>query len=595
MKKLLLAATIFAAANAYAQAPEIQITATRVAVPVDHVGDDVDIITKEQIKKYGFTSVADVLKYVAGVTESSNGGFGQTTSVYMLGLPSKHILVLIDEVPVYDPSNPEGYTNFEWLDLSNVERIEVLKGPQGALYGSEAIAGVINIITKKPEKNEFKVGFEGGKYKTFKENIYSGLKLKDGFLSLSFENFKTNGFSATNKKSPYYESDNDGFRYKTGWLSWGYKPVNWLNLSGNLKVKGGSVDFDSTPTLNAKTNYDNLFANFKADATLTDKLAFTMVFGHNKDNRDTPWGIYRGIVRYFSLQPIYYVTDSLFVTGGVNYRQEKALFSGAARAHLRSVFAEFHGSFGGVSVTGAVRRDFHSEYGDKTTYKFSAGYLFRDIGTKIRGQYGTGFRAPSLYQLYGPFVGNSDLKAETSEGWNVGIDQKLPYLNGTFSLTYFKNHVWNMIDMPGWQGVYQYKNYNKAITEGVELGMKVEVLKGLSLYGSYTHLRAKDFNPTTGSWEELARRPKFNYTLGVDGKVGKVEASLWTLHYSDREDSNGKTLGGFTTLNALISYKLNEKVKLHIKGLNLTDKDYELAYGYNTLGRSLFAGVDVSF
>jgi len=595
MKKLLVAATLLVATGAYAQTPEIQVTATRIAVPVDNVGDDVNIITKEQIKKYGFTSVADVLKYVAGVNISNEGGPGKQTSVFMLGLPSKHILVLIDGVPVYDPSTPAGTTNFEWLDLSNVERIEVLKGPQGALYGSDAIAGVINIITRKPKESSFKVSLEGGKYLTFKEKARGDLVLKDGYLSFVFTNFKTNGFSATNSKSLYYEPDNDGFRYKTGWLSWGYSPTNWLKLSGNLKVKGGSVDFDAMPTPDAKTDYDSFFTDFKADATVTDNFAFTLKVSHNKEDRDTPWGLYRGIVRYFTLQPIYYITDSTFVTGGVNYRQEKAVFPNTASAHLRSAFIELHGSLAGITGTAAIRRDFHSEYGDKTTYKLSASYLIKPTETKIRGQYGTGFRAPSLYQLYGPFGANPNLKPETSEGWNVGVDQKLPCINGVFSLTYFKNHVWNMIDMPWWQGIYKYENYNKAITEGVELGTKVKVLRWLSLYGNYTHLRAKEFNPTTGSWEKLARRPKFSYTVGIDSKFDKFKVSVWALHYSDREDSNGETLGGFTTLNAFVSYKLNKKVKFHLKAVNLTNKKYELAYGYNTMGRAAFAGVDFSF
>jgi len=596
MRKLLAVFTLAILASSAQAEEDVVITANRVPVPAEAVNEDYTVITKEEIKKYGLTSIADVLEYVSGIHISSNGGFGQTTSVFMLGLPSKHVLVMVNGVPVYDPSRIGGEANFEWLDISNVERIEVIKGPQGALYGSDAIAGVINIITEKPRKSSFKLSGEAGKYLTFKEKATGALALEDGFLSFTFTNFKTNGFSAANEKISVYEPDDDGFRYKTGWLSWGYQPTDWLKLSGDFKVKGGSVDFDSAPFVqDAKTTYDNFFTDLKADATITDTLGLTIAASHNKEDRDTPWGLYRGIVRYFSLQPIYYITDSTFITGGVNYRQEKAQFSDKASAHLKSAFLELHGSFYGITTTAALRRDLHSEYGGKTTYKLSVGYLFEPTKTKLKAQYGTGFKAPSLYQLYGPGVGNEELKAETSEGWNVGVEQKIPYLTGKVSITYFKNHVWNLIDMPWWQGVFTYTNYNKAITEGAEVKAKVKLIEGLSLFGNYTHLRAKDYNPTTESWEKLARRPEFSYTLGVEGEFMGVKASVWALHYSDREDSNGETLGGFTTLNCYASYTLKNGIEVYAKGFNITNEDYELAYGYNTMGRSLFVGANYSF
>jgi len=601
MRKKLLAVLSLALLTSGARAEDLVITANRAPVAPEAVNEDYKVITKEEIKKKGLTSVADVLKYVSGVHVASNGGFGQPTSVFILGLPSKHVLVMVNGNPIYDPSTPEGTANFEWIDLSNIERIEVIKGPQGALYGSDAIGGVINIITKKPKESSFKASVEAGKYLTFKERIGGALTTDRGFLSFNFTNFKTNGFSAANEKSPVYEPDSDGFRYRTGWLSWGYRPADWLKLTGDFKLKGGSVDFDANnpnpqyAVVGAKTDYDNFFADLKADATITDSLGLTVTASHNKEDRDTPWGLYRGIVRYFSLQPIYYLTESTFITGGVNYRQEKAQFSDKASAHLRSAFAELHTSLYGLTATAAVRRDLHSEYGGKTTYKLSAGYLFRPTGTKIRAQYGTGFRAPSLYQLYGPWVGNQELKAETSEGWNAGIDQKIPYLKGQISITYFKNHVWNLIDMPWWQGIYTYKNYNRAVTEGAEIDARVKISENLALFGNYTHLRAKEFNPTTGSWEKLARRPKFSYTVGVEGSFMGAKASLWALHYSDREDANGKTLGGFTTLNCYASYKFENGIEVFAKGINLTDKDYQLAYGYNTMGRALFVGASYSF
>ncbi len=599
MKKRLIILSLIAltSKSAFAQ-EEVLITANRAPLPEESITEDYEVITKEEIKKYGLTSVGDVLKYVSGVFISSNGGFGQPTSVFVQGLGSEKVLVMINGVPVYDPSTPHASTNFNYLDLSNVERIEIIKGAQGALYGSDAIAGVINIITRKPKGKEVSTSLEGGKYKTFKEDLYFGLPLKRGFLALNFTNFKTNGFSATNSKSSSYEPDNDGYRYKTGWLSFGYEPTDWLRLKGDLKVKGASVDFDANspgyPTPKAKNTYDNFFTDLKLDVTLSERFAVSATFGNNKDYRNTPYGTYDGIVRYASIQPTYYLLDNLFITGGVNYRQEIAEFGSQASAHLRSGFIEVHGSYGKLVATGALRRDLHSTFGGKTTYKISLGYTLSKTSTSFKAQYGTGFRAPSLYELYAPYYGNRELKPESSEGYSLGISQKLPFLPLKVSLTYFKNRVWNLIDMPWWQRVYTYKNYNKAITEGAEVKSSLRLTEGVSLYGSYTHLRAKDYNPITKSWERLARRPKFSYTLGFKGRMSRVSFSTWLLHYSDREDGN-HTLGGFTTYNCYLSYPVNEKVKIYLKGYNLTDKKYELAYGYNTMGRALFVGTTFTF
>ncbi len=599
MRKRLIVLSLIALTGKSALAQEeVLITANRVPLPEESITEDYKVITREEIKKYGLTSIADLLKYVSGVFISSNGGFGQPTSVFVQGLGSEKVLVMVNGVPVYDPSTPKASANFNYIDLSNVERIEIIKGPQGALYGSEAIAGVINIITRKPKKREASLSVEGGKYKTFKENLYFGLPLKEGYLAFSLTNFKTNGFSATNSKSSAYEPDNDGYRYKTGWLSFGYEPTDWLRLKGDLKVKGASVDFDANyPSYSipkAKNTYDNLFTDLKLDATLSERFAVSATFGNNRDYRNTPYGVYDGIVRYASIQPTYYLFDNLFITGGVNYRQEVAEFGSQASAHLRSGFIEVHGSYGNLVATGALRRDLHSTFGGKTTYKLSLGYTLSKTLTTFKAQYGTGFRAPSLYELYAPRYGNRELKPENSEGYSLGISQKLPFLPLKVSLTYFKNRVWNLIDMPWWQGIYTYKNYNKAITEGAEVKGSLRLTEGVSLYGSYTHLRAKDYNPATNSWERLARRPKFSYTLGLKGKIGKVNLSTWLLHYSDREDGS-HTLGGFTTYNCYLSYPVNEKVKIYLKGYNLTDKKYELAYGYNTMGRALFVGTTFTF
>jgi vitamin B12 transporter len=437
-KKLLVLSLLLISGVSAEEVPEVQVTATRVEVPVEHVGDDVDIITQEEIKKYGFTSIADVLKYVAGVHISSNGGWGKQTSVFMLGLDSRDILVLVDGIPVNDPSNPSGAANFEWLDLSNVERIEVLKGSQSSLYGSEAVAGVINIITKRPKKSKFSIDIEGGKYKTFKEKIYSTLKLQSGYFTFSGENFKTNGFSATNKKVGQYifNPDNDPFHYTTGTVSFGYSLNENVRLTGSLLLKGGYNEYDE-----GRTDYDRYFANLGAEILSSENLLWEVKLANNEEVRKESWGgYYNGITRYLLVSPTYFFSEKTFLKGGFAYRQGKAGAVSFPNVNnksyfIRSLFLEGHTEFYGLNLTAVARIDDHKEFGSHGTYKVSAAYSLDFTGTTFKAQYGTGFKAPTLSQLYGYYqspttVGNPDLDPEKSEGWTLGVVQKIPLFKG---------------------------------------------------------------------------------------------------------------------------------------------------------------------
>ncbi len=617
MRRFLAVATLLAlSVPTFAQSsePEVTVTATRVSVLLENVGDDVDIITQEQIKEMGFTSITDVLKYVAGVHFYSNGGWGKQSNVFIQGLNGRYILVLVNGVPVNDPSTPNGKANFEWIDLNNVERIEVLKGSQSALYGSEAIGGVINIITKKPEKNSFSVRLEGGKYKTFKENVYGALKLKGGFLSLSAENFKTNGFSVTNKHvGSYYNGDNDPFHYTTGNISFGYFPSENVKFYGNFLVKGGYSDFD-----NGRGNYNRLFADLRAQIISSDKLSWEILLSNNREKRDYTFysvygsskSLYNGITRFVSISPTYYLNESTFLKAGASYRYEKARVNSYPNVDnksqfIRSLFLEGYTELHSISISAAGRIDNHSRFGSHGTYKVSLSYRFSPTKTLIKGQYGTGFKAPTLSELYGYYVfyyqgqtiktiGNPDLNPEKSEGWDITLQQEIPLLKASISATYFKNRIWDRINKLTVGATTTYENSGKLRTEGLELKGEISPIDFLKLYGNYTHTNV------VGKKDDKLRIPEDSFTLGFKLTYGRLTFNGWAEHYSSRKDfdfSTGKyvRLSSFTTYNCYVSYALNDRVNIYAKGVNLTDKDYELVYGYNTMGRALFIGTDFRF
>ena len=597
-KSLVLLSLLLVSQGMAEDIPEVQVTATRVEVPIEHVGDDVEVITKEEIEKYSFTSIADVLKYVAGVYLTSNGGFGQLTEVYMLGLRTKYIVVMINGIPINDPSF-DNQANFAYIDLSNIEKIEVLKGPQSALYGSEAIAGVINIITKKPKKSQAKLTVEGGKYGTLRERLSYSEKLKKGFVSLSLEGFYTEGFSTSNEKagSYTYEPDNDSYKYFTTWLNYGFDLDN-LKINGNFKFKKAKADYDAGDSNgNTYVNYKNLFGSFNAKFIATESLLVNTKFGINSERRDyysSNTSEYKGNTYYLTFQPTYYVNDKLFVSVGTAYKKESANIDSPYSkidnsVNTKSIFSELHSDYFNLHTTLTVRRDFHSEFGVKTTYKVSTAYEIKETGTTIKGQLGTGFKAPTIYQLYDPTYGNEDLKPEKSRGYIVGVNQKLK--KTTLEVNYFKN---KLNDVIVWNYTVGYENAGSGWTEGVEVKTKAKLMESLLLNLKYTH--------TATSSELKQRIPSDKYTLGLTYKNKKTGVSFWIEHYSERKDKDYSTypakditLEAFTTLNCYASYKLNDRTKLYLKGVNLTDEKYELAYGYNTMGRSIFAGVDITF
>ena len=592
-----------------AQGEDVIITANRTPVPANAVADDVEILTKEEIEKYGFTNIADVLKYVAGVQVYSTGGPGKQTGLFVLGLDAKYVLVMVNGVPVNDPSNPDGAPNLEWLDLNAIDRIEVLKGPQSALYGSEAAAAVVNIITKEPKSSYLKVLTEGGKYLSFKERMSGAAKFEEGYLSFSVENFKTNGFSATNEKAGQYtyNPDNDGFHYTSGYFSIGYRPTEDLKIRLDSKVKEGYTEYDE-----GRTNYDKFFTSFNLSYAQRDNVVWDFILGNNKETRRDTYSFYNGITRYAYLSPTIYIDEKgeNFIKPGVSYRYEVAeaqSFPNAdGRVYIRSIFLEGHFDFYDINLNAVYRIDDHKNFGSHSTYKVSASYTFLLTDTTFKWQYGTGFKAPTISQLYGfysystPYytyklVGNSDLKPEKTEGWILGIEQRLKFVS--LGLNYFKNHLWNVISTyyDAQLGVNTYQNVNKATTEGAELTLKANITDWLSIKGNYTHLSVHS-QKDSFKW----RKPEESYSLSFTVKRGKFAFDGEVLHYGRRKDydfSAGRevSLSGFTVYNCYISCQLKKNFELYAKGVNLTDKDYELAYGYNTMGRALFVGAIYSF
>ena len=605
MKRLITLLFAGLSLTAYAQeTPEVQVIATKVQVPEEHIGDDVEVVKLKELETFSLTGVKDVLSVLPGVHISESGEFGKQTSIYSLGLDSRYILFLLDGMPVNDPSTPDGAGNIEWIDPEGFDRIEFLKGAQSALYGSEAIGATLNLVPEEPRKNATYLKFKAGKYRTFSQTLKTSRVFAGGYTCITIKNFKTLGFSATNEKAGMsHNPDEDPFQYTYGLFNIGYKPSEDVKLKVLLLVKGGYTEYDE-----GKTDYDGLFTGLTAELVQGENTVWEVKLSNNKELRRDTFGRYEGITRFVSVSPTYYVSESSFLKLGLSLRQNTADTTAYPsvsnkRQLTRSTFAEVHIEHRNLFLTGTARADSHSTYHTHTTYKLSCAYSLKGLGTTLKAQYGTGFKLPTLSQLYGYYsgpwgktLGNSKLKPEKSEGWSAGLSQKLPLLKASLGARYFKNRVWNIVSSyyDANLSATTYRNENKAVTEGAEFSVTASIGKGVGIFANYTHLRAVC---TEGSrWKKMERRPKNSYNIGFNAENRKLQATLWLQHYGSREDTDWSAypnpkkvkLSAFTTLNCSVSCRLNSKATLAMKLLNITDRDYSLAYGYNTMGRAGF-------
>jgi len=611
-KKLLVLSLLLISGASAEEVPEVQVTATRVEVPVEHVGDDVDIITQEEIKKYGFTSVADVLKYVAGVHISSNGGFGQTASVYMLGLPTKHILVMIDGVPINDPSSVDSQANFAYIDLNNVERIEVLKGAQGALYGSEAIAGVINIITKKPQTGVHgSAHVEAGSFKTKKYGATLSTKTENYSLKVSHNVVDTDGFTAQAPKGEDISAfENDAYTNKTTNVQLG------LNLNDS-----NSIDLAYT-YIDANAEYDT-YQNPNALANSTTKDSFASVnFNHidsyNELNAYVKRSVFkREFITAFGNAPFDGQVDEYGINSKIPYGIEDFILIGTDYknfAHTNNINKEFNnqgffatnnntfeGMMGGTTiVTESLRYDTYSTFENEFTGKIGLKHIHENIkGLVSSVNYGTAYTVPTLYQLYAPAftfngftspVGNENLNPETTKSFDATLAYK------DFSVTYFNNKIDNLIEYTN-----GYNNVEgTSQISGIEVAYTTEILSNLNLSMNYTNLlKAEDKNG-----KQLKRRATNtfktaldyygieNLHLGADLEyVGSRTDIIFNPDYTTSDAETGK----YTVVNMSADYQVTQAFQVYGKIVNLTDEKYQTVYGYATSPRAFYAGVRAKF
>ncbi len=603
--------------------PHVTINATRSDTPIDQLASSVTVVSSAQIEREHKLTVVDVLRGIPGISVASSGGVGQTSRIFLRGTNSNHVLVVIDGVVVNDPSDPATAFDVSNLTTDNIERIEVMRGPQSTLYGSQALGGVINIVSKKSTgAPKYTALAEYGRYNSSKFQLGTTGSVGTTSYSVSVGKSYTNGISAFDKEFGGREKDgNDTYTLSvnvasrltdnfTAKLNGRYNRTDTdLDSVGSIGGGGARPDDDLLPSA------DNRQINLRAagelsmlDGAWVQELGvstlnvnrdytteyfdsmFTPFFGSQyfKGRRDTvDW------IHHLKLIPNHITAI------GVEAYTDYFKSSSVAQQNVdnMAVFAEDRFSITpDFFVNYGARLDDHQAFGKEFTWKVAPGYNITTTGTRLKASYGTGFKAPSLSQLFDPTSGNPELGPEKSKGWDAGFEQSLFGDKVVFGSTVFRNTITDLIGFGG-PPLFPTINVGKARTEGVESSLTLRPMRDITVSAAHSYTLTSNRKNNT----ELLRRPKHQFTLGTSyqysdkGDVGmnvRYAGSRRDFRYSD---SALVSIPGFTVMDMNTSYKVHPNASVYARLENVLDKRYEEVSGFGQPGRGLYVGVKANY
>jgi vitamin B12 transporter len=611
--------------KAEAESEGIVVSATRIETPVNEIGSSVTIITDREIERDQKRTLPDVLRTVPGLNIVQTGGPGGKTSVFMRGSNSNHTKVLIDGIDANDPSQ-DGVFDFAQVLTSDIAQVEVLRGPQSSLYGSDAIGGVVNIVTKTGEgPPQFTGRIEGGSFETFNQSASLRGSVSRFRYSFNVAHFLVDDTPVTplvllpaGRKRINDSYENTTVSTKLGVDLTDTFGIDLVGRYTDSTLFFTGEDFSFFPSVPAASqseqNARQLFARAEAHLALFDN-AFKNRIGVNYTNYRTtiqapdtgfglpPENINHGDRIKFDWQGNIELGKGHALILGVEDQEDRLLDSPISAANDNIAgFAELQSEIvPGLFAAASVRHDDNDRFGGKTTWRIAPAYLAPNIGTKLKASYGTGFKAPSLTQLFVSFpafnfFANPDLQPEESEGYDVGFEQPLAGERVRFGATYFHNDIKNLINANA--TFTSLDNVGQATTEGVETFVFVAVTDRFKLRGDYTYTRAVD--DTSGL--ELLRRPKHKASLTATWlPTDRLSFSATMLYVGSQVDGNRSfsiqrlDTDPYFVVNLAADYDLGKGVALFARIDNLFDRRYENPTGFQRPGFGVFGGVRVSW
>ncbi len=565
-------------------------------------GSSVTVITEQDIRERGYQTLTDALRGVPGLDLVQRGGQGKFTSVFIRGANSEHTKVLLDGIPLNDPSTPGRQFDFSNILLDDVERIEIVRGPQSTLYGSDAIGGVINITTKRgsgPPVAYTRV--LGGSFDTYHQ--IGGLSGGNDKLYYSFSGayFDTNGFSAV---SPRFGGvERDGFHSGSIAGRFGWTPNEAWDFDVVLRYIDSETEIDGFLADNLLVNAsEEFFLRTQGRYTMFDgRLRHLAAFNFANYNRDAPGGFqqfFDGETRQFQWRTDWTVWDTEAsrneLSVAAEYWQEMARidnFGGPIDAgqFSRTVWFEDRLSLSDtLHVTAGFRHDDYNRAGTANTWRVTSRWWLRP-DTAVHGSIGTAFRAPAIAQLFG-FGANPALRPERSRGWEVGVERRFFADRLVADVTYFRNDFDDLI-INGPPPTFTFMNIGRARASGIELTTDWQLTAATSIGFSYTHTDTLDEVNRT----DLLLRPR--HKIGAvfrqrfaEGRAALVARLRWV---GRRFDFGPVELGSYTVVDASFTWDVAPWMRLFARVDNVFDERYEEAFGFSTAPLSAYGGAEI--
>jgi len=590
--------SLFLSAAENALSPVV-VTATRTAQTVDESLASVTVITREDIDNSQALTIPDILRGVPGL-DITMGGLGKTASVFMRGTESDHVLVLVDGVKI--GSATTGSVAFEHLPLSQIERIEIVRGPRSSLYGSEAIGGVIQIFTRQGKGKKPSITFSGGAGEDNTYQLTGGVSgtTKGTSYSLFANHLQNDGFNdcrGTDSAGCFtFEPDEDGYENTSFSARVGQRFGDKANMEIYALRTQGHTEYDSA--FDNEADFVQQVFGLKADYVANEHWLMNINVGQSLDETDNfgnsaPNSFFNTTRTSGAFVNNFLFSDKDTLTVGIDYQLDEVdsstVYTGESLDN-KGLFAEYQTQSGDTMLIAGIRKDDNEQFGDHTTGNVGLGYSLSPR-TRFLVSYGTAYKAPSFNELYYPNFGNPNLAPEKSNSVEMGLKGRQPYYR--WSLTGYHTKIDQLIatNFDAATGNY-YANINAAKITGVDLSLNWRK-KGWEFNTNFSWLKPED--ETTGNL--LPRRAETTAKVELAERRGPARLGISVLAQGHRYDdaANTQRLSSYGIFNANYEHNFSKNWAVRARLENILDKEYETARFYNTQGRFWFVSVHYQY